>query len=193
MDFGGWHPSRDLGDAQGDTGIVEYERLVELVLDCERPVTLFSEVKHPTVGAGPRPALEKYNWNVERAMVAMLKEKGLADPTSPNYGRVAPISFFPEGLRLMSKEAPDLPTLYLAPPHMASTAHRVAKLARAQGVGHYAQTLRANPELPGLAAAEGLTTFAGVDDPNDVKYFLDIGVQWLNTDHPGRTLQALGR
>ena len=33
LDYGGWHPSRELGDAQGDTGLLTLERLMQLVVD----------------------------------------------------------------------------------------------------------------------------------------------------------------
>jgi glycerophosphoryl diester phosphodiesterase len=147
------------------------------------------------VGAGPRPALEKYHLRAERKLVALLKRYGVANPASPEECRVVVTSYFPEGMKVMHDLAPKLPMMYHALPYQATAAHQVAKWAGAKAVGHTTpQTLRANPDLPDLAAAEGLTTVAaGVDERFDLQYFLDIGVPWIYTDHPARTLASLGR
>ncbi len=173
LDFGGWHASRELGDAQGDTGILTLEQLVQLVVAHDRPVTLFIETKHP----------DKGGWQLEHEVVALLKRYGLADPASPDQARAAVISFYPDALWRVRQAAPTLPTVLLGP-----AARYLGPAVGATGIGPSIQTLRANPELVDRAAARGMTTYCWtVNGQNDVQYARDLGVGWIATDHPGQT------
>jgi len=175
LDFGGWHPSRDLGDAQGDTGILNLERLIELVQNQDRPVTLFAEVK-------------ERNGNLERALVELLNRHGLTNPTSADQARVAVISFYPDPLLRVRNLAPNLPTVQLGPALLGPGTRLLASMIGATAIGPSIQTLRANPELVDLAASQGLDTYCWtVNDQRDVQYARDLGVHWIATDHPGRT------
>ena len=175
LDFGGWHTSRSLGDAQGDTGILTLERLIELAQDQDRPVTLFIEVK-------------EHNRNLERALVELLNRHGLANPTSADQARVAVISFYPDALLRVRHLAPNLPTVQLGPALLGPGTRLLASTVGATAIGPSIQTLRANPELVELAASQGLDTYCWtVNDQRDVQYARDLGVHWIATDHPGRT------
>jgi DNA-binding NarL/FixJ family response regulator/GNAT superfamily N-acetyltransferase len=184
FDFGSWHHSRELVDAQGDTGLLTLDQLVELVLDHDRPVKLFIEIKHS----------EKYSWNVERQVVALLQRYGIANPASADQARAAVISFFPDGLKLVRNAAPSLPTVFLAPrldiAPLATvlTSHRLAQAIGANGISHYIETLRAYPELVDLASRQGMIVYPGVvNNQRDALYSSDLGVPWIGTDHPART------
>ncbi len=175
LDFGGWHPSRDLGDAQGDTGILTLERLIELVQNQDRPVTLFVEVK-------------EHSGNLARALVELLDRHGLTNPTSADQARVAVISFHPDALLRVRHLAPNLPTVQLGPALLGPGTRLLASTVGATAIGPSIQTLRANPELVELAASQGLDTYCWtVNDQRDVQYARDLGVHWIATDRPGRT------
>ena len=123
------------------------EQMLELVLSYDGR-KLFVETKKGMVGSGPRPALEKYNWKIERALVEFFKDHGIDNPRSPERCRAAVISFFPEGLRLIRREAPGLATMYHAVPHQATSALRVATWAGANGVGLYPRRCAPTPNFP---------------------------------------------
>ena len=175
LDYGGWHPSRALGDAQGDTALLTLDRLIELVQAQDRPVTLFVELK-------------EHNGTLERALVALLDRHGLTNPTSADQARVAVISFYPDALLRVRHLAPNLPTVQLGPALLGPGTRLLASTVGATAIGPSIQTLRANPELVDLAASQGLDTYCWtVNDQRDVQYARDLGVGWIATDHPART------
>lgn len=179
MDFGGWHSSAELGAAQGDTGLLTLDRLVELVARQRRHVTLFIEIK-------------ERGGTVAREVVSLLESHGLADPASPDQAQVAVISFYPDAVSAVHRAAPNLPTVQLLPTSLGSVADLATTASGATAIGPSIQTLRANPELVDLARAQGMTTYCWtVNGQDDVQFARDLGVAWIATDHPGRTANWL--
>ncbi|WP_176561205.1 alpha/beta hydrolase [Mycobacterium neglectum] len=175
LDFGGWHPSAELGDAQGDTGILTLERLLELVNGRDQPVTLFIEIK-------------QRGGELETALVDLLNRTGLANPASPADARVAVISFYPDALVRVHRGAPNVPTVQLGLTQLGSITRHVGGTIGATAIGPSIAALRANPEMVELAAARGMATYCWtVNDQADVQFARDLGVTWIATDHPGRT------
>ena len=179
MDFGGWHSSAELGAAQGDTGLLTLDRLVELVASQDRHVTLFIELK-------------QRGGTLSREVVSLLQRHGLANPASPDQARVAVISFYPDAVSAVHRAAPNVPTVQLLPASLGAISDVGTLASGATAIGPSIQTLRANPELVDLAAAQGMATYCWtVNSQHDVQFARDLGVAWIATDHPGRTADWL--
>jgi glycerophosphoryl diester phosphodiesterase len=191
LDFGVHHPSRALGEAQGDTSIMTVDRLLQFVGEHDRPLTAVVETKHWIPG--------RNYFDLERKLVELLQRHGFASPAPGEQPPAVVLSFYPESLKLIRRLAPDLPTVYHAPrleklPWTAVAAsHRVAKAIGANGIDHYIETLRAYPQAVDLAARQGLVVWARAKNEQDAQYAKDLGVSWIGTDHPARTLTWLGR
>ena len=83
FNWGAWHSSwRPDGDV-GGIGLLTLEDLLQLVLDCQRPVKVFIETKHPV----------RYGALVESKVLALLHRYGLAFPASADLSRAVVMSF----------------------------------------------------------------------------------------------------
>ncbi|MEV0672989.1 alpha/beta hydrolase [Mycobacterium sp. NPDC050441] len=159
-------------------GILTLDEFVQLALDADQSVRLFIETKHPA----------QQGWKLERQVVAVLERHGLTNPGSDQQVQAAVISFFPDALLRVRMAAPNLTTVLLGP-----SARYLAGLVGASAIGPSIDTLRSNPELVGAAAARGLATYCWtVNNEADVQFARDLGVDWVATDHPGRTDALLG-
>jgi glycerophosphoryl diester phosphodiesterase len=190
LDFGVRHPSRVLGEAQGDTRIMTVEQMLQFVADHDRPLTAVIETKHWRVG--------RDYFELEHKLVALLQRYGFADRASADQPPAVVLSFWPESLKVTRDLAPELPTVYHAPkletaPWAAVTAsHRIAKAVGANGIDHYVETLRAHPEAVDHAARQGLVVWAREKNQRDAEFLRGLGVSWIGTDHPGRLKYWLG-
>src|SRR5207248_2264769 len=88
IDVGTDHPSRALGEAQGDTRIMTVEQLVQFVSDPDGSLTAVIETKHW------RPSRNYFE--LERRLVALLEHYGVAHPAAGELPRVVILSFYPE-------------------------------------------------------------------------------------------------
>ncbi|OBB36323.1 MULTISPECIES: glycerophosphodiester phosphodiesterase [unclassified Mycobacterium] len=177
LDFGGWHPSRNAVEAQGDTGLLTLEDLISLVLDWNRPVKLFIETKHPV----------RFGALVESKVLALLHKFGIAAPASADLARAVVMSFSAAAVWRIRRAAPMLPTVLLGETsrYLGGSA---ATTVGATAVGPSIATLREHPELVDRAAAQGRAMYCWtVDHFEDVRYCRDLGVAWVATNHPGRT------
>lgn len=177
LDFGGWHPSRNAVEAQGDTGLLTLEDLISLVLDWNRPVKLFIETKHPV----------RFGALVESKVLALLHKFGIAAPASADLARAVVMSFSAAAVWRIRRAAPMLPTVLLGETsrYLGGSA---ATTVGATAVGPSIATLREHPELVDRAAAQGRAMYCWtVDHFEDVHYCRDLGVAWVATNHPGRT------
>ncbi len=184
FDFGVGHPSRVLGEAQGDTRIMTVEQMLQFVGDHDRPLTAVIETKHWRVG--------RDYFDLEHKLAELLQRYGFAEPAPGEQPPAVVLSFWPESLKLLRRLAPELPTVYHAPrletaPWAAVAAsHRLAKAVGANGVDHYIETLRAYPEAVDHAARQGLVVWAREKNQRDAQFARDLGVSWMGTDNPGR-------
>ncbi|CDO28960.1 alpha/beta hydrolase [Mycolicibacterium porcinum] len=159
-------------------GILTLDEFIQLAQDADRPVTLFIETKHPA----------QHGLKIEREVVAALERHGLTDPGPDQLVKAAVISFYPDALVRVRMAAPNVPTVLLGP-----SARYLAGVVGATAIGPSIETLRNNPELVGAAAARGLATYCWtVNNEADVQFARDLGVDWVATDHPGRTGTLVG-
>ena len=192
LDFGSWRYRRAYGDPLLEAsweepdldrvGVLTLERLLDLVIASERPVQLHIETKHPT----------RYAGLVERRLVDVLRSRDLLTPgTQP--AEVWVLSYAVTSLRRIHAWAPQLPTVL--------NLDRVPRWLRAgtlpRGVdaaGVALEVLRAHPRyVERVHAAGGRVHVFTVDEPDDIDYVLDLGVDAVISNRPSEVLRHLGR
>jgi glycerophosphoryl diester phosphodiesterase len=164
-------------------GVLTLEMLLGLVHDASREVRLLIETKHPT----------RYAGLVEKTLVEELARFGwagrpgppttLREPPNPD-NRVIVMSFAPTALRRVRLLAPDIPTVLLLerlmPPRKAAILPVGVSIA-----GPGLHVLRSDPDFVARAHARGHQVYVWtVDEPRDVQFVLDLGVDTIITDHP---------
>lgn len=190
LDFGSWHAGMSSDEAPTDvpadpnrTRLLTLDRLLQAVQAAGRPVELLIETKHPT----------RRGADVERRLVAMLRQHGLDDPKPDHPVRVTVMSFSPLAVRRMRELAPQLPTVLLL--EVVPRGLRLGRLpfgARIAGPG--INLVRARPQLiPALRAAGNQVYVWTVNEPADLDLLFDCGVEGIITDRPALILERLGR
>lgn len=180
----------DRVDAGG--GVLTLEMLLGLVRDSERDVRLLVETKHPT----------RYAGLVEKTLVDLLDRFGWAGQVSPpeqqhlppNMGNpVIVMSFAPTAVRRIRLLAPEVPTVLLL--DRLSPRRRDGILPTGVPIaGPAVSVLRENPDFVGRAHRRGHPVFVWtVDQPDDVRYVLDLGVDTIITDRPREVRAILDR
>lgn len=167
-----------------DTGrVLTLERLLQLVVDAERPVQLQVETKHPT----------RHGGRVERALLDLLARYGLAAPVSREASRVSVLSYARTSLRRVHALAPRLPTVLntdFVLPWLRGG--RLPPGVSAVGVG--LRAVQAYPDLVSwVQARRGRVQVFTVDEPHDIDYLIDLGVDGIISNYPARVLQRLSR
>jgi glycerophosphoryl diester phosphodiesterase len=187
LDFGSWKP----GGAYADDpeapdwdrkSVLTLDRLLQLVVDAERPVQLAIETKHPT----------RYAGLVERRLVELLDRFGLTRPNGDEPSRVRVMSFSQMSLRRMRLLAPRLPQVFL----MERVPLRFRDGALPKGVfiaGPSIDIVRAHPRFVARLHRAGHRVHVWtVDRPEDVELCLRLGVDAIITNRPGSVLRQLG-
>jgi glycerophosphoryl diester phosphodiesterase len=208
MDFSSWHEEwpdaadhllRDepylagvapVRDAHG--GVLTLDSLLELVRDAARPVQLLVETKHPT----------RYGGLVEKELVRQLARFGWAGypgpvsslrrrPVEPKAGRVTVMSFAPTALRRVRLLAPDVPTVLLM--ERLLPGRRDGLLPPGVGIaGPGLAVLRAEPGFVVRAHSRGNGVYVWtVDEPADIEFVLDLGVDAVITNRPADVVARL--
>jgi glycerophosphoryl diester phosphodiesterase len=172
--------------------VLTLERLLELVRDAAQPVRLLIETKHPT----------RYQGLVEKELVESLARFGwagrpgppasLRTPSDPD-NRVIVMSFAPTAIRRVRLLAPDVPTVLLFE-RLLPLRREGLLPAGAEIAGPGLHVLRSEPEFVARAHARGKRVFVWtVDEPADVEYVRDLGVDTIITNRPADVLRQLGR
>jgi glycerophosphoryl diester phosphodiesterase len=168
-------------------GVLTLEMLLGLVHDASREIRLLIETKHPT----------RYGGLVEKELVDMLARFGWAGapPSAPSLrlpadldNRVFVMSFAPLALRRVKLQAPEVPTVLLL--------DRLLPVRR-EGLlpgwipvaGPGLHVLRSDPGYVERAHERGHRVFVWtVDEPDDVRYVLGLGVDTVITNRPAEVL-----
>jgi glycerophosphoryl diester phosphodiesterase len=171
----------DLGE---DGRVLTLDRLLQLVVDCGRPLTVFVETKHPT----------RYKGRVERQLVLTLRRFGLT-PGRRKRGAPAPravvMSFAPIALRRVRLLEPTLPVVQLREWAFAP-ARSVVVPGGVPILGPGVRLLRVDPDLVRRAHQRGRRVFTWtVNDPADLEFVLALGVDYVATDRPADVLAQL--
>jgi len=193
LDFASWkdrgrdpsiHASWEQVDQ--DAGrVLTFERLLQLVLDHDgdHAVQLQVETKHPT----------RYGALVERGLIDLLERYALTRPLTRSSSRVAVLSYSSTSLRRVHALAPKLPTVLnmnrvplrlrdgSLPPHVWAASVCL-------------QVLREHPRyVQRVHSAGGRVHVFTVDEPDDIAYLLDLGVDAIISNEPARVLRMAGR
>jgi glycerophosphoryl diester phosphodiesterase len=172
-------------------GVLTLEVLLGLVRDASREVRLLIETKHPT----------RYGGLVEKELVDMLVRFGWAGeaPAVPSVKLPAQVdnpvivmSFAPLALRRIKLQAPAIPTVLLfdrlLPPRRDAGLPGGVSIA-----GPGLRILRGEPDYVAQAHARGHQVYVWtVDEPADVEYVRNLGVDTIITNRPAEVIGQLG-
>ncbi|WP_375491142.1 glycerophosphodiester phosphodiesterase [uncultured Jatrophihabitans sp.] len=171
-------------------GVLTLDLLLGLVRDSGRDIRLLIETKHPTRYGGLVEktlvdTLARFGWAGRSGPPASLREP--ADMSSP----VVVMSFAPTALRRVRLMAPDVPTVLLLERLLPT--HRAAFLPAGVPIaGPGLQVLRADPQFVERAHARGLPVYVWtVNEPADLDFVLDLGVDTVITDRPSEVRAVL--
>ncbi|MEO8889607.1 MAG: glycerophosphodiester phosphodiesterase family protein [Jatrophihabitantaceae bacterium] len=171
--------------------VLTLEKLLALVHDASRPVKLLVETKHPT----------RYGGLVEKELVDLLARFGWAGRPGPAdsvraaadmASRVLVMSFAPTALRRVKLLAPDVPTVLLME-RMYPVRREGTLPAGVPIAGPGLHLLQADPGFVERAHARGHQVYVWtVDEPEDVRFVLALGVDTVITNRPDAVLSQLG-
>ncbi|MGN6607078.1 MAG: glycerophosphodiester phosphodiesterase [Jatrophihabitans sp.] len=173
-------------------GVLTLETLLELVRDAPRRISLLIETKHPT----------RYGGLVEKTLVETLARFGWAGPPGPPASlRQAPdpdaqvivMSFAPTAIRRVRLQAPALPTVLLLERLLLPTRRGAILPPGTTIAGPGLHVLQADPDFVARAHARGHRVFVWtVDEPDEVEFVRDLGVDTIITNRPAEVLEQLG-
>ncbi|MEV6977710.1 glycerophosphodiester phosphodiesterase family protein [Kitasatospora sp. NPDC093806] len=192
-DFGAWKTGRPSEDPEL-RGVLRLESLLELVVDCGRPVDLAIETKHPV----------RFRGRVESELLRTLDRFGIggagtgADPdAAPTGPRARIMSFSSLALARVTAAAPQYPRVFLFERGLALRG-RLRPGAPLPGgawiAGPGIDLVRARPGLVTRLRELGHQVHVWtVDEPADVELCLELGVSAIITNRPAEVLAQLGR
>jgi len=183
LDFAAWkNPWSELDDEapevdQETRKVLTLRRLVDAVADYDRPVDLAIETKHPT----------RYAGLVERSLVELLDSYGWTRKGAP----VRVMSFSYVALNRVKKLAPDLDVVMLVDKIYAWQLTR--NLVGSDWIaGPGIDLLRENPRFRARLARSGRPIHVWtVNTPEDLDLCVELGVEAIITDTPGKALRHL--
>jgi glycerophosphoryl diester phosphodiesterase len=213
LDFGSWHdelpsspdelltdspylagvaPDREGSDS---SAVLTLEMLLGVVADAGRPLQLLIETKHPT----------RYAGLVEKELVRLLRRFGWAGAgdwpggdvssagAAPAGHPVTIMSFAPIALRRIRQLAPSVPLTLLVMEERWLPIRRDGSLPAGVHVsGPGIRLLRSDPDYVALAHQAGNRVFCWtVDQPEDVEFVHDLGVDAIITNRPAAVLAQL--
>jgi len=177
-------------DLAEDGRVLTLERLLQLVADADRPVRLLIETKHPT----------RYGGLVEKELVELLARFGWAGHAGPPdslrqpadmKSRVVVMSFAPTALRRVKLLAPDIPTVLLLERRLPGLRDGMLP-AGVPIAGPGLNVLQADPDFVRRAHDRGNQVFVWtVNEPDEVDFVCDLGVDTLITDRPAEVIAQL--
>lgn len=172
LDVGSWH----LRHQQPEPPLALRE-LLELI-EAYPQARVFIETKHPVVAGG----------RIERALAEELAHFGLDKPASHGDSRAVMMSFSVLAVHRFGRIAPQIPRVQLR--HYRTGAKPLpAEKYGVQVVGPSIDTIRNKPHLVEHWHRRGLAVYCWtVDDPSDVELCKRLGVDWIGTNFPARTL-----
>ncbi|MFF8769850.1 glycerophosphodiester phosphodiesterase family protein [Kitasatospora sp. NPDC015120] len=205
-DFGAWKTGRPSEDPEL-RGVLRLESLLELVVDCGRPVDLAIETKHPV----------RFRGRVESELLRMLDRFGIGGAhggaagggterggahgggtAAREHGVNARImSFSSVALARVAAAAPQYPRVFLFERGLVLRG-RLRPGAPLPGGARIAgpgiELVRARPGLVTRLRELGHQVHVWtVDEPADVELCLELGVSAIITNRPAEVLAQLGR
>jgi glycerophosphoryl diester phosphodiesterase len=184
LDWGSWRDTwEDLEDPEvpdrDRSQILTLKTLLQAVKDTDRRIEVAVETKHPT----------RYAGLVERRLVHLLDHFGWSGTKSP----VRVMSFSQISMRRLRDLAPDLTTVLLM--ERVPLRFRDGSLPpNVRIAGPSIEIVRAHPKYVERAHRRGKQVHVWtVDRAEDIELCIELGVDAIITNRPGRVLRALGR
>jgi glycerophosphoryl diester phosphodiesterase len=197
LDFASWKarqrdPLLEAAWEEADTDpsrgrVLTFERLLELVVDWSPPggrrIQLQVETKHPT----------RYGGLVEHTLIDVLQRFGLARPISRPVSLVAVLSYSAISLRRVHALAPALPTVYNM--DRVPVRYRDGTLPSQVGAaGLGLSIVQQHPHMVRRFHDRGHRVHVfTADEPAEIDYLLELGVDAIISNHPRRVLKRIGR
>lgn len=183
-DFGSWHDGSGEWLPDVDTernSVLTLGRLLELVIDADRPVRLLIETKHPT----------RYGGFLERRVVQTLERYGLARPPRDGSSTVVVMSFAEIAVRRMRQFAPGIPTVLLM--DRVPVRFRTGFLPYGSAIaGPALEIIRKHPGYVRRVHNSGHQLYCWtVDRAEDVDRCIDLDVDAVITNRPAAVLDHL--
>ncbi|MFD4659372.1 glycerophosphodiester phosphodiesterase [Kitasatospora sp. NPDC058444] len=185
-DFGAWKTGRPSVDPEL-RGVLRLDRLLELVVECGRPVDLAIETKHPV----------RFRGRVEAQLLRTLERFGIGATGDGDRPSARIMSFSSVALNRVAAAAPQYRRVFL----FERTLPLLGRLregsplpggARIAGPG--IELVRARPQLVTRLRELGHEVHVWtVDEPADVELCLELGVSAIITNRPAEVLAQLGR
>jgi glycerophosphoryl diester phosphodiesterase len=184
VDWGLWKhgtaPDRDPETGQ----LMTLRELIELAFGAGRPIGLAIETKHPA----------RFGGKVEEELAALLWEYDLAGARREGQTWARMMSFSESAVSRMSAMCPDLPTVLLirTPIPLPNLAGVLPEGVGTAGLDMH--ILRDHPEVVSHQHDAGHDVFAWtVDDDEDIRLCLELGVDGIISNRPGHVLEVAGR
>lgn len=172
--------SLSLADLQrldfGGQGVLTLRELMAFVGRASRPVGVLVETKHPS----------RWLWQVERAVVAELRHALGPDLTGlPVLGAM---SFSPIAVRRFAGLAPELHRTRLR-----SYRALIPQLSTSHSTGLDLRLVLERPDVVADCHRRGQRAFVWtVNDPDDIRFCVDLGVDAIITDDPATARTVTG-
>ena len=161
--------------------LLTLRRLLDTLVDTGQEVVTLIETKHPT----------RHGGDVERALVQVLRLFDLTDGDQPHRPHVRMMSFSQRALARMQRLAPDLPLVYLVEPGVPSLALKGSLPHGVTSVGLHVRLLR-KPKVVRAFQRRGHEVYVWtVDKEEDIDRCLDLGVDVIITNRPGRVISRI--
>ncbi len=162
-------------------GVLTLNRLLDLVLEADRPIDLSIETKHPV----------RYAGMVEQKVAEVLTEYGLDKPV-PDGPHVRVMSFSETALRRVRLLLPGVPTVYLMD-RVPIRARSGWLPAGARIAGPSIKVLSQHPHYVERMHSAGIQVHVWtVDEPADIDLCIAQGVDGIITNRPAEVLRRLG-
>lgn len=173
VDVGSWLVGPEATADQRE--LITVPELFDLVAEARgRGIDVFAvvETKHPN----------PCGTDVERALAGLLRERGWVGADAP----VRMISFDPEAVHVFAGLLPDVPRSQLQFPA------EILDGVEAPAISPWLGMVRRRPELVRRAHEAGLEVHVWtVNDPADIAFCLDLGVDAITSDRPDLALQLV--
>lgn len=185
LDFASWKSASGSGEEPDrDAGrVLTLERLLQLVLDHDRPVQLQIETKHPN----------RYGSLVEHALVDLLERHGLCRPRTRATSRVAVLSYAAISLRRIHTLAPLLPTV-LNMDRVPLRLRDGSLPPQVWAAGVQLRAVRLHPHyVSRVHAFGGRVHVFTADEADDIDYLLGLGVDAIISNEPARVVERARR
>lgn len=178
-----WRDFEEPAPDETRTAVLTLQTLLATMLDSSDTVRFAIETKHPT----------RYGGYVETALIDLLRYFGLAQANGRGTGRARVMSFSRSAVRRVRDLSPGVSTVLLMDP--VRSRYRDGSLPRGVlAAGPSIDFIRAHPKYVAKVHGRGGQVHVWtVDKKADVILCLELGVDAIITNRPGRVLEMTGR